>query len=159
VRVLFDEQMSSYVARALELLDKDVQHVGGQGQPPKGSDDPLVVQIAHRQQRLIFTQNFDMVIAAADSEARFIWFETHGKNDLTRFETAWLFFRRWNSWEALADRDLVDCLRVTRTTTAAMSFPEARGKAQRRMDRSARFKSPSRRRQPRRNQLSFDVDS
>ena len=61
--------MSTSVARALACLGLPVTYVGDKGQPGKGTSDLLVAQHAKKQKRVLFTANFDMVMAACDTGA------------------------------------------------------------------------------------------
>jgi predicted nuclease of predicted toxin-antitoxin system len=132
--VIFDEQMSSGVARALACLGKSVTYVGARGQVRRGSSDLVVARSARRNRRVILTVNFDMVMSACDAGVRFIWFDQRGRSP-TKLETAFIMLRKWEEWEtALADPK-VACIKVGRQKTELLSLDQARKRASRRFQR------------------------
>jgi predicted nuclease of predicted toxin-antitoxin system len=156
MRVLFDEQASTSVARALACLGKACTFVGGENQVPKGTPDKEVAASARAQGRILLTFNFDMVLAAADEGVRFIWFDQRNK-DLTLLETAFILLRQWDRWEEALRDPSVKCLKVGRQSMEVLSIEQARRRAQRRMQRSYSAKKRARKplTQPR---LQFDDD-
>lgn len=151
--------MSASVARALRELGKSVVHVGGPNQPTKGTDDSGVAAFAHRWKRLVFTQNFDMVIAAAGQGVRFIWYDGRG-GTMTKMETALLLLTRWDEWERTLSDPSVDCIQCTKRGTECLDFEEARRRAQVRMERSARARAKAAKVKYAKRQLplAFDLD-
>jgi hypothetical protein len=120
--------MSGNVASALHLLGKDVRRAEP-GSPGQGVPDSEVAKKARQQRRVIFTNNFDMVVAAIDEATRVIWFYDQRDNSPTRFNTARLFFLRWEKWENMLASAEADCLRVSMTRTAALTKDQARDQA------------------------------
>lgn len=152
--------MSSDVARALALLDLNVRWVGAERQPSKGTPDDAIARIAQSEKRYIFTSNFDMILAAASEGAAFIWFFDGEHNALTKFDTARLFFRKWQRWERLLTDESIECLRVSRHRTTPTTFERARRQAEAQMRRRAVHAAPPSippRAQPR-GTLSFHDD-
>jgi predicted nuclease of predicted toxin-antitoxin system len=120
--------MSRNVAEALRLLDKDVQRAKA-GTAGKSTPDSEVARLAKRQVRVVFTNNFDMVVAAVEEDVRVIWFLDRRNNSPTRYNTAKLFFARWDQWEALLASPEVHCLRVSMTRTRLLTKEQARAQA------------------------------
>jgi predicted nuclease of predicted toxin-antitoxin system len=143
MRLLFDEQMSPSVARALHCLGKAVAHVGQDGQPVRGSDDGTVARAAKKKRQVLVTFNFDMVLSACEVGTRFIWFDQRG-NSPTKLETAYIFLRQWDSWESRLSNPSVDCLKVGRGSIQELTLQEARKRALRRFKANQRSKARSR---------------
>lgn len=122
--------MSSDVARALQLLDKNVRWIGEERQPRKGTPDDVIARIAQNERRYVFTNNFDMILAAVAEGAAFIWFFDGEQNALTKFDTAWLFFRKWETWERMLANESIECLRVSRHRSTPTTFERARRQAE-----------------------------
>lgn len=137
LRVVFDEQMSVRVARALAALGKPVTFIGQKGQLPKGSLDPEVASFAKVEKRAVFTVNYDMVLAACDQQTRFIWFDKRGREPLM-IELASICLSQWPQWEAAMADPGVHCLKVGRKSLEALSLPEARRRATRRYSQMLR---------------------
>lgn len=131
LRLLFDEQMSVTVARALAVLGKQVTHVGRQRQPKKGTDDPSVADAAKREQRVLATFNFDMVLSAIEGGTRVLWFDQRGRSP-TRMETALILLRQWDAWEKALSDVAVPCLKVGRDSIEVLSVEQAHKRALRR---------------------------
>lgn len=129
LRVLFDENMSSRVAKALNLLGKDVQRTPAAKAGRQATPDAKVARGAKRADRVVFTNNFDMVVAAADEGARLIWFYDRRQNSPTLFNQARLFFRKWERWEELLADPTVECIRVSMSRTTKVSAAAARKQA------------------------------
>ena len=123
--------MSPSVARALACLGLPVTFVGDDKQPKKGTGDLVVAEEAKRQKRVLLTANFDMVMAACDTGARFIWFDARGKSP-TLMETAHIVFRNWDRWERELADPSVTCIKVGRDSCEKLSFDLARKRAKRR---------------------------
>lgn len=88
-----------------------------------------MVEIARREDRCIFTNNYDLIVAASDLGARFIWFHDGLDNSLTKFDTAWLVFRKWGDWEERLSDGSVQCLKVSRNRTVNTTPERARRQA------------------------------
>ena len=129
LRVLFDENMSGKVARALKLLDKDVVRSPPARNGKKGRPDSLVARSAKRSKRFVFTNNYDMVVAAVDEGARIIWFYDRKQNSPTRYNTARLFFQKWEYWEQRLSPPDAYCLRVSMDRTTLITKEAARRQA------------------------------
>lgn len=160
LRLLFDEQMSSGVAEALKALEKDVVHVASKRStegvgPKKKISDGRVAEIANREKRVVLTVNFDMVLAACDRGARFIWFDQRSRN-LTKMETAFILLKRWDEWERVMARQSVVCLKVGRGTKTVLTVEQAQQRALRRYRRAQANKQRTRASVAGRNQLQLD---
>jgi predicted nuclease of predicted toxin-antitoxin system len=118
---MFDENMSSRVAKALNLLGKDVTRTPAAKRGEKGRADDVVARSAKRSKRFVFTNNYDMVVAAVQENARVIWFYDKNHNSPTKFDTAWLFFRKWNDWEQKLSPPDIYCLRVSMDRTTVIT--------------------------------------
>lgn len=134
LRVLFDEQMSSSVARALFCLGKSTTYVGAPKQVSRGATDETVARAAHRNRRVLLTVNFDMVLAACEVGVRFIWFDQRGRSP-TKLETALIILRKWEEWERLLSDPRVVCIKAGRLRTEVLSVDQARKRALRRFQR------------------------
>jgi predicted nuclease of predicted toxin-antitoxin system len=157
LRVLFDEQVSTSVAKALKHLEKDVTHVGADKQLAKGSSDREVAESAKQQRRVLVTFNFDMVLAACEIGVRFIWFDQR-KRSPTLLETALIFLRQWETWEAKMSPGSVVCLKAGRQSAEILTPEQARTRASRRFEKAQASKRRMMTRDGALNQgrLSFD---
>lgn len=160
MRLLFDEQMSSSVAKALKCLGKAVNHVGEEGQPARGSHDGPVARAAKKKRQVLVTFNFDMVLTACEVGTRFIWFDQRG-NSPTRLETAYIFLRQWDAWESRLSNPSVDCLKVGRGSIEELTVEQARKRAFRRFQASQRSKARTSKYEQSKQQgrLAFDEDA
>lgn len=136
--MLFDEQCSAKVARALKALDLRVEHVGGDGQPEKGAEDQQVLAHAKRNGQTIVTQNNDMVVLCAESQEFVVWIDPKGR-DISLAAMVRICFEQVKGWEdALRDANDPICVRVRKTTWEIMELDRAkrialeRGKRRRR---------------------------
>lgn len=127
LRLIFDENMSTRVAKAPTLLDLQVSYVGARGHPPTGSSDEAIAEFARHRGGYIFTQNYDMVMASADAGVGFVWFDNRGRA-LTLFDTA-VIFRQWPKWEAALATGGVECLKVGRRMIFPLTAAEGRAEA------------------------------
>ncbi|MGI8755469.1 MAG: DUF5615 family PIN-like protein [Acidimicrobiales bacterium] len=155
LKVLFDENMSSRVAKALALVGKDVQRTNAAKPGKPANPDVVVARRARSTGRVLFTNNFDCVVAAVNEDTRLIWFYDHKNNSPTLFNQAWLFFRKWDDWEERFAKSDLFCLRVSmgRTTPitkeAAMKQASALDRRSKRQRRRAKAHASA-------TQLSFD---
>ncbi len=145
LRLLFDEQMSTSVAKALACLNKPVVYVGGEDQLAKGTPDDLVAKSAKRQRRVLLTVNFDMVLAACEEGARFIWFDQRRRSP-TMMETAFILLRQWDTWEQKLSDPSAECLKVGRGASRVLSLDQARRRAERRFRESNKSKQDAKKR-------------
>lgn len=159
LRLLFDEQMSTNVARALACLGKSVTYVGDVNQPPRGSSDLIIAQAAKRQKRVLATFNFDMVLTACEVGIRFVWFDQRGRSP-SKLETAFIFLRQWDTWERHLANPAVECLKVGREAVEELTIEEARKRAERRFRDTKQTQISIREKHNRSQQtlLSFDDD-
>lgn len=115
VRLLFDEDVSPKVARALRELDFNVEHVGGTGQPSKSSSDEEVLAFAQQSHQVIVTRNHDMIMLCAERGVSVVWLDPH-RQHLRLDEQAAMAFGGIAEWCArLAEASEPVCLRVLRT--------------------------------------------
>lgn len=155
--MVFDANMSRSVGKALALLDRNVTLAPvSKQQGVKGEPDVDVALRAKRQRRCIFTNNFDMVVAAVSVDAPIIWFFDRKQNSPTKFDTAWLWFRKWDYWERTLSPPDAYCLRVSMDRTTLITKEAALAQASRLDIRAKRRASTTARRPPGTNQLSFD---
>lgn len=114
-RLLFDEDVSPRVARALFELGFKVGHVGGPGQPAKQSSDPDVLDHAMRNNQTVVTKNHDMIMLCAERDVSVVWLDPHGRQMLLDEQAAMAFagIRAWTT--ALAEATEPVCVRVLRT--------------------------------------------
>lgn len=126
-RLLYDEDISPKVARALAALDFRVSHVDGLDQPPKNSLDEDVLAHAIKTNQVVVTSNHDMVMLCAERGASVIWLDPHRRH-LRLDEQADLAFRGVVTWcELLAGASEPVCVRVLRTRVHV--YPVAEGAA------------------------------
>lgn len=131
-RLLYDEDVSAKVARALRELDFNVEHVGGQGQPAKGSTDEEVLSFAQRTSQVIVTSNHDMIVLCAERRASVVWLDPHGRH-LRLDEQAAMAFASIVRWcHVLAETAEPVCLRVLRTKLHVLPVTEGAAAAAKR---------------------------
>lgn len=128
---MFDENMSGSVAKALELLDKDVKRARPARRGETAVPDEVVARQARESNRLVFTNNFDMVVAAVSEDTRLIWFFDQKNNSPTKFMTARLFFYKWDRWERMLSPSDTYCLRVSMDRSTLISKNAAFSQASR----------------------------
>lgn len=139
LRVIFDENMSSRVAKALNLVEKDVTRTPAAKRGKKATPDNKVARGAKRAGRFVFTNNFDMVVAAVEEDARVIWFYDKHHNSPTLFNQARMFFDKWAYWERLLAPEDAYCIRVSMSRTTLITKEAARKQASR-LDRKSKAK-------------------
>jgi predicted nuclease of predicted toxin-antitoxin system len=135
VRLLFDEVLPSSVARALNELGFHTSHVGHEahGQPPRGSDDEVVLAAAIRTNQVVVTYNHDMIMLCAQERQPVIWIDPRGRQ-FRHDELAVLSFggiARWHELLVAADGPV--CVRVLRTKVEVLPLDRAWALAERRM--------------------------
>lgn len=146
VRLLFDEDASPKVARALRELDFRVEHVGGAEQPTKGSTDREVLDHALRTGQIVVTRNLDMVMLCAERNVSVVWLDRQRRvKELTLDQQAALAFAGIAQWCAdLATATEPVCVRVLATRRHVLPVAEAAELAAKR-----HHKIQQRRRKPR----------
>jgi predicted nuclease of predicted toxin-antitoxin system len=91
---------SAPVARALAALGYRVAHIGGDGQPPKGTPDDEVLAHASERNQVIVTNNNDLIVLAAERQVSLIWLDPLGV-PLTKLMLLWLCADQLVWWDAL----------------------------------------------------------
>nr|WP_268234467.1 DUF5615 family PIN-like protein [Egicoccus halophilus] len=143
--MLFDEQASPLVAKALAALKLRVSHVGAEGQPVRGSDDETVLRQAQATNQVIVTQNHDMLVLCADESAPVVWLDPRDK-DLRREAMVVLCFSQINAWQHLLDdADGPVCIVARKTSCEAIPLEVARRRA---LERGKRRRREMRRQRP-----------
>lgn len=135
LRLIFDEDASTNVAKALACLGKHVTYVGAPNQVKKSTEDRGVARWAKQRGYVVFTFNFDMVLAASEEDVRFIWFDQRKRN-LNKLETALILLKQWDKWEKELANPSVRCLKVGRNSIERLNPRQARQRALRRFTRS-----------------------
>lgn len=130
---MFDENLSPKVAKALQLVDKDVQWAGKGGRFPKGTSDEVIVEAMAAEGRYMFTKNFDMVMAWADAGGQFIWLDP--RREATKYDQARLVFTMWNRWERHLASEDVECLKVGLSTVHPVTAEAGRAEAAARFEK------------------------
>jgi len=126
-RLLYDEDVSPKVARALAALDFRVSHVGGPEQPAKESDDATVLAHAMSTNQIVVTSNHDMIMLCAEEGASVVWLDPHGRH-LRLDEQASLSFAGIVGWCSRLEAAVEPvCIRVLRTRVH--QYPVAVGAA------------------------------
>lgn len=142
--------LSPLVARALAALDFHVAHVHGEGQPPKGSKDAVVLDHVRKHNQIVVTNNYDMIVLCAEREQPLIWLGAR-RGSLTRAEMVMVCFSGIEKWQRnLAAQTEPVCLRAYKTTTTVMSLEKASQLAQARIPKP---KQPPKRKRPRMHAL------
>lgn len=148
MRLLFDEQLSWRVARALRELGVNASHVGHEDDaaPPRGAGDRVVLEHAKTTNQVIVTSNHDMILLCAEEGESVIWIDPRGRQ-FGRGEFVALAFNRVEGWEdLLAAADDAVCVHVLRTKTEVLTLERARHLVVQRMRRlAARRRARSRR--------------
>ena len=145
-RLLFDEDVSPHVARALFELGFRVFHVGGVDQPRKGTADPEVLDHAMRLNQTVVSKNYDMIMLCAERNVSVIWWDPR-KREMPVDEQASLAFSGVRAWAtALAGASEPVCVHVLRTKFYVLPVAQAGAMAEKRYRTSLRRKA---RRRPR----------
>lgn len=126
IRLLWDEDLSSLVPKALRVLDIPATYVGcvEDGAPPRGSTDRVVVEFALRTNQIIVTKNHDMMTLCAELGQRFVWLDPRGKR-LSREHQVVLVFQQVREWERLLAADPATCVVARRTGCSPIASAEA----------------------------------
>jgi predicted nuclease of predicted toxin-antitoxin system len=137
--------VSPRIARALRELSFNVEHVGGDGQPAKGSEDSVVLEAAKRRNQVVVTTNHDMIVLCLEEGESVVWLDPRDKN-LTLVSQTEMCFSQIAEWElqlGLANGPVCVVARKTRTEVMAPDRAKRialeRGKRRR---RKARPKPP-----------------
>lgn len=161
-RLLFDEDVSPHVARALYELGFRVFHVGGRDQPTKATKDPAVLDHAMHYSQTVVTKNYDMVMLCAERNVSVIWWDPRGK-EMPVDEQAALAFAGLRAWmAALAEAEEPVCVQVLRTRFHVMPIAAGGALAAKRyrtsLEKRAKRKPSKRVRRPEApGQLSTDA--
>lgn len=148
LRLLYDEDVSPKVARALSALDFRVDHVGGPGQPAKNAPDDEVLTHATKCQQVMVTSNHDMIMLCAERGASVIWLDPHRRH-LRVDEQAAMAFAGIVEWCGLIiDAAEPVCVRVLRTRVHVYPVVEGAALAEKRY-RAIQMKNRTQRRRPR----------
>ena len=134
VRLLWDEDLSTLVPKALRVLDFRVTYVGSDdtGVPVKSSTDRAVVEYALSTNQVIVTKNHDMMTLCAEVGQRFVWLDPRGKA-LTREAQVLLVFRQIAEWERILNELPAVCVLARRGGCKAIEAGEAARLANNRM--------------------------
>lgn len=126
VRLLWDEDLSKRVARALRELGFKVTWVGADdpGVPTTGSSDATVVDFARQTNQVIVTKNHDMMTLCDEAGQRFVWIDPRGKQ-LSLPEQVLLVFGQIDHWQEILTADSAVCVRALRTGARPIASAEA----------------------------------
>lgn len=120
----------------------------------------VVARAAKKENRVLLTANYDMVLFAIDEGTRFIWFDQRGRSP-TRLEMAHIALNKWDEWEELLSDPSVNCLKVGRSAVEVLSIKAARARAERRFKASQKTKVRVRahvKKDEQQSVLSFETD-
>lgn len=133
-RLLWDENLSTLVPRALQVLGFRVTYVGdgARGAPPRGAPDEVVVEHAKSRRQLIVTQNHDMMTLCNEQGQRFVWIDPRGRQ-LTREQQVLLVFTQIRQWDRILAPATTACVRAMRTKCVQIAPDEAARLARNRM--------------------------
>jgi len=124
IRLIWDEQLSHAVPRALRQLGFRTTYVGADedGAPTKGSSDAEVIEFAQKTSQIIVTSNHDMMMLCHEAGQLFIWIDPRGRR-LRREEQVLLCFRQIRQWEEILESGM--CVRALRTKATPITSAEA----------------------------------
>jgi predicted nuclease of predicted toxin-antitoxin system len=154
LRLLWDEQLSVPVAKALRELGFNVTWVGStvhQDVPPKGASDEQVIAFAAKTNQVIVTSNHDMMLLCHEANQRFVWIDPRGRQ-LSREQQVVLCFSQIARWEEILGDDTEVCVRALRTKASPITSSEAFRLAER------RFKAIQRKRRARQQQRTAEAE-
>jgi predicted nuclease of predicted toxin-antitoxin system len=122
--LIWDEQLSHPVARALRELGFNTTYVGApdHGVPPKSSTDGEVIAYALRTNQVIVTSNHDMMLLCDEAAQRFVWIDPRGRR-LRREEQVMLCFGQIARWEEILASG--SCVRAMRSKAVPIGSAEA----------------------------------
>ena len=134
IRLIWDEQLTPKVPRALRELGLNATHVGNQmdGCPVKGSSDQEIIDYALKTNQIIVTSNHDMMLLCSEAGQRFVWLDPRGRQ-LGGVEQALLVLRQILAWENILESDPNICVRAMRTKCEPINSAEAARLASQRM--------------------------
>lgn len=129
---------SPKVARALAALEFHAYHVGGEGQPPFGSEDEVVLEHAHRCNQIIVTNNYDLIMLCAEHNESVLWLDPRGP-DLTLREIVLRCFEGVEVWQQLFEAaEGPICVRSLKTKDETMTLERAFELARKRLAQKTR---------------------
>ena len=105
-------------------LGINASHVGheGDGAPPRGSGDDVVLAHAKRTNQVVVTSNHDMILLCAEQDESVIWIDPRGRQ-FKRTELVPLVFLRVEEWhEILRKSPDSNCVHVLRTKTEVLTL-------------------------------------
>lgn len=134
IRLLWDENLSSLVPKALRVLGFRTTWIGAadEGVPPQGSSDAGVVEFARRTNQVIVTSNHDMMTLCDEVGQRFVWLDPKGRT-LAREAQVLLVFQQIAKWEQILLDQPGMCIHARRTSCKSISSSEAARLARNRM--------------------------
>jgi predicted nuclease of predicted toxin-antitoxin system len=147
IRLLWDENLTPRVPRALRELGLNTSHVGHKvdGSPDRGSSDSEIIEYSLRTNQIIVTSNHDMMLLCAEAGQRFVWLDPRGSH-LSGIDQTLLVLRQVQEWESILSNDATSCVRAMRTKCSRIEPAEAARLAGQRMkalQKRKRTKRPS----------------
>lgn len=128
LRLLFDEHMSSKVARALYELGHHVYYINEKGHPLKGTSDADVRAHARRQNLRVVTYDIEFVEVAAREDLSLVWYDARG-HSRTLEAVAHVFLSRWWELEDAAQKNPNATLRLLKSRVVPHDFSETEKRA------------------------------
>lgn len=126
VRLIFDEQTSSKVAKSLAALGFNVSWVGGPGQPARGSTDETVLDHAMRCNQIVVTANHDFIVLCCDRGEAVVWLDGRGTS-LTFTQTVLRCFDQIEEWQhEIERRGAAVCVQSFKTKVRVLQLADAR---------------------------------
>jgi predicted nuclease of predicted toxin-antitoxin system len=126
LRLLFDELSSSKVAKALKALGLQVERVGWKDQPPRGSDDAVVLEHARKCNQVVVTSNHDFIVLLCDQGESFVWLDGRGTS-LTFYETVLRAFTQLEQWDReITNRGRPICVQALKTKINVLELEDAK---------------------------------
>ncbi len=134
IRLIWDENLSPKVPRALRVLGLNTSHVGHKedGSPDRGSSDSEIIDYSLKTNQIIVTSNHDMMLLCAEAGQRFVWLDPRG-SQLNVIDQTLLVFRQIQKWESILGSDETSCVRAMRTKCERIDPAEATRLAGQRM--------------------------
>lgn len=148
VRLIWDEQLSHAVPRALRELGFNTTHVGAvaDGAPRRQSSDLEVIEFAQRTNQVIVTSNHDMMLLCDEAGQQFVWIDPRGRQ-FRREQQVLLCFQQIRTWEEILESG--ECVHAFRTKAVPIASAEAaqlamqRFRALRRRQRGPKIRRPA----------------
>ena len=131
---------SAQTAQALAILGFRVTHVGEQGEdiPPLGAPDEVVLAHAKSRNKVILTNNYDLLLLCAEQGESVIWLDPRGP-DLRLTQIVVRCFENIEEWESLfAQANGAVCVRSMKTKNDVLGLDRAARVAERRMAQQRR---------------------